>query len=46
MKQLRADEIIYQLPYDKKYIIKTLQLMVEKKTLQLTSQNKFEKVKT
>jgi len=46
MKKLRADEIIYQLPYDKKYIIKTLQLMVEKNTLQLTSQNKFEKVKT
>ncbi len=44
--QLNSDDIVYQLTYDKKYIVKTLQLLVEKNTLQLTSQNKFEKVKS
>ncbi len=42
---LSSNEIINQIPLDKKYIIKTLQLLIEKNTLRLTSQNKFEKVK-
>ncbi len=39
-----SNEIINKIPFDKKYIIKTLQLLIEKNTLRLTSQNKFEKV--
>jgi len=41
---LSSNEIINQIPFDKKHIIKTLQLLIEKNTLRLTSQNKFEKV--
>ena len=44
-KQLSVNEIIGQLLFDKNFIIKTLQLLIEKNTLRLTSQNKFEKVK-
>jgi len=43
-KQLSVNEIIIQLSFDKNSIIKTLQLLIEKNTLRLTSQNKFEKV--
>ncbi len=44
-EQLSANEIIKQLLFDKNSIIKTLQLLIEKNTLRLTSQNKFEKTK-
>ena len=44
-KQLSVNEIIEQLLFDKNFIIKTLHLLIEKNTLRLTSQNKFEKVK-
>ncbi|MDH3322765.1 MAG: RecQ family ATP-dependent DNA helicase [Flavobacteriaceae bacterium] len=43
-QQLIADDIFKQVPFEKKYIIKTLQLLIEKNSLRLTSQNKFEKV--
>ena len=43
--QLDSSEIINQLHFDKKYIIKTLQLLIEKNALVLNLQNKFEKVK-
>jgi len=43
--QLDSNEIINQLHFDKKYIIKTLQLLIEKNALVLNLQNKFEKVK-
>ncbi|MCK4562134.1 MAG: C-terminal helicase domain-containing protein, partial [Flavobacteriaceae bacterium] len=42
---LSSNEIFYQIKFDKKHIIKTLQLLIEKNTLRLTSQNKFEKIK-
>ncbi len=44
-KQLSINEIIEQLLFDKSFIIKTLQLLIEKNTIRLTSQNKFEKLK-
>jgi len=39
------DELVDQLDSDKKSIIKTLQLMVEKNSIRLTSQNKIVKIK-
>ena len=42
---LSSNDIIQQLNYNKKYILKTLELLVEKNSLRLTSQNKFEIVK-
>jgi len=42
---LSFEELEIQLKYEKKYIIKTLQLLIEKNTLRLTSLNKIEKVK-
>jgi len=44
-KSLTTKDIINQIPFDKKYIIKTLQLLIEKNTLRLTSQNKLEIIK-
>ena len=44
-KQISVNEIIEQLLFDKSFIIKTLRLLIEKNTIRLTSQNKFEKVK-
>jgi ATP-dependent DNA helicase RecQ len=43
-QQIDSSEIFNQLSFDKKYIIKTLQLLVEKKALTLNLQNKFEKI--
>jgi len=39
-----SNEIINELNYDKDQIFKTLELLLEKKSLRLTSQNKFKKV--
>ena len=39
------DELVNQLDSDKKSVIKTLQLMVEKNSIRLTSQNKIIKNK-
>jgi len=41
---LEFDEINNQIHCDKKYIIKTLELLIEKNALRLTSQNKLEKI--
>lgn len=41
---LSSQDIMNRLEFDQKYIIKTLELLIEKNTLRLTSQNKFEKV--
>ena len=42
--KLETNQIIENLPFEKKYILKTLELLMEKNTLRVTSQNKFEKV--
>jgi ATP-dependent DNA helicase RecQ len=39
-----VNEIIGEIPVEKSFVIKTLQLLIEKKSLRLTSQNKFEKI--
>ncbi len=44
-KILSFEEIQNQLKYEKKYVIKTLQLMIEHETIRLTSLNRFEKIK-
>lgn len=41
---LQFDEILDQIPEDRKNILKTLELLIEKNSLRLTSQNKLEKV--
>lgn len=43
---MSSADIFCKLEYDQKEIIKTLELLVEKNTLRLTSQNKFIKVKS
>ena len=43
-KQISVNEILEHLPIDKENVIKTLHLLIEKNTLRLTSQNKFEKI--
>ncbi|MCF6222684.1 MAG: RecQ family ATP-dependent DNA helicase [Flavobacteriaceae bacterium] len=42
---LEFDEILNQIPADRKNILKTLELLIEKNSIRLTSQNKLEKVK-
>lgn len=39
-----SNEIINELNYNKNQILKTLELLIEKNSLRLTSQNKFEKI--
>ncbi len=43
-KKLSINEIANKLSFENEFIIKTLQLLIEKNTLKLTSQNKLEKV--
>ena len=44
-EKLAINIIVNKLPFEKDIIIKTLQLLIEKNSLRLTSQNKIEKIK-